>query len=113
MKLRKRYLFDIILIVAILAIFLSLLFFVYLRRVEGSTATVTVNGKLFGEYPLSIDAEYTIGEGSNKLKIEDGMAYMSYADCPTGICKKEGKKRFVGQTIVCEPNGVVVVIEGE
>ena len=113
----KKLRSDIILIGVLLIISLSVLFFVFLTREEGAVADVYVDGVKVAEYPLSIDGVYYINNGSNVLVIEDGAAYMREANCPDKFskngCVNTGKISYVGQTIVCLPNKIIVEIVGE
>ena len=108
---------DIILIGVLLIISLSVLLFVFLTREEGAVADVYVDGVKVAEYPLSIDGVYYINNGSNVLVIENGTAYMREANCPDKFskngCVNTGKISYVGQTIVCLPNKIIVEIVGE
>ena len=112
MKLTKRYVYDLILILALLAVFLSLFFFVYRKEDEGALAVVYVEKDIVAEYPLSRDGEYTLNGGTNVLKIEDGCAYMIYADCPDGWCKNQGVISIEGERITCLPNRVMIMVKG-
>lgn len=110
-KKMKRYIYDAVLIVSVLALCLFLFFFLFIGREEGTVAEVSLDGEVVGTYSLLVEAEYPIGDGSNVLKIEDGKAYMLYADCPTGFCKEQGKKHLIHQSISCKPNKVFVTIK--
>ena len=110
-KSRKRYIFDIALIVSVLAVFLCLFFFVYQGRTEGTTAVVYIDGEPIASYSLLIEGEYELNGGTNILKIENREAYMLHADCPRGICKNTGRRGLVRDTITCLPNKVTVIIE--
>ena len=113
----KKLRSDIILIGVLLIISLSVLLFVFLTREEGAIADVYIDGVKVAEYPLSIDGVYYINNGSNVLVIEDGAAYMREANCPDKFskngCVNTGKIFYVGQTIVCLPNKIIVEIVGE
>jgi hypothetical protein len=76
---------------------------------EGSYAKVTIDGQLYGNYPLDVEGEFDIN-GSNTLMIKDGYAYMLEADCPDGLCMKMGKINRNGQSIICLPNKIVIEI---
>ena len=110
-KTRKRYVYDAVLIVSILLVFLCLFFFVYQNRIEGTKAVVYVEGEPVATYSLLVEAEYELNGGTNILKIENGEAYMLHADCPRGICKNTGRKGLVRDVIDCRPNKVTVIIE--
>ncbi len=113
----KKLRSDIILVGVLLIISLSVLLFVFLTREEGAVADVYVDGVKVAEYPLSIDGVYYLNNGSNVLVIEDGVAYMREANCPDKFskngCVNTGKISYVGQTIVCLPNKIIVEIVGE
>ena len=79
---------------------------------EGAYVKVTVNGSFYGNYPLGIDGTFDIN-GTNRLTIKDGYAYMEEADCPDGLCMKMGKISRNGQSVICLPNKVVVEIVDE
>ena len=110
-KTRKRNIYDLVLIVSILIVFLCLFFFVYRGRTEGSVAVVYIDGEPTASYSLLVEAEYELNGGTNILKIENGEAYMLHADCPKGICKNTGRKGLIRDVIECRHNGVVVIIE--
>ena len=109
---RKRYIFDLILIVALLAVCLSVFFFFYFGRGGGAVAVVFIENDVVAEYPLAIDGEYEINGGTNILKIEDGKAYMLYAECPDGWCKNQGRIHLSGERITWLPNRVMIMIKG-
>jgi hypothetical protein len=77
------------------------------------TAEVQLDGKTYGEYPLSKDTEVVItsDRGTNKLVIKDGQAAITEATCPDKICVHTGWISETGQTIVCMPNRVSVTIK--
>lgn len=110
---KKKILFDAILVLVLLAISLSVYFFVFLGRDEGSVVRVSVNGEVAGEYPLYVDAEYTLNGGTNVLRIEGGMAYMTYADCPKQRCVNRGRVYLVGYSIDCMHNRIRVEVIGD
>ena len=97
---------DFIFIIIVLAVIvLSALF---LKFPENSdSVTVLVDGELYGKYPLSENAEISIN-GTNVLKIENGVAYMKSATCPDKLCMHQGKIGKTGKAIICLPNRVSV-----
>ena len=77
---------------------------------------MTVDGTVFGEYPLDRDDVIDIetGEGTNTLTIVDGQADMTEADCPDKICVDHIAISRAGESIVCLPHRIVVeIIAGE
>lgn len=110
----KKLAADIFLIATILLISLSVFLFVFLNRTQGSWAVVYVDNKKVGEYSLDINGVYYLNGGTNVLVIEDGEAYVGEATCPGyQDCVEAGRKSYIGDTIICTPNGVMIEIVGE
>lgn len=106
---------DLILILALLlcAILAGAAFF-FLRG-TGDTVTVTVDGTLYGTYPLAVDTEVEIrtGEGDrerNLLIIRGGSAFVAEATCPDGIFVSHRPISRHGESIVCLPHRVTVTV---
>ncbi len=83
-------------------------------RERGSQVRVTVEGKLYGTWPLSEDARIEIRRDghTNILVIEDGSLRMEEADCRSQVCVRTGRVSLTGQTIVCLPARVAAEITG-
>ncbi len=109
----RKFRLDIIVIAAILLISVLTLLVTTLTKKEGSVAVVEINGTAVAEYNLSQNGEYSLNNGTNRLVIENGVAYLNYSSCPDHTCEKTGKIRYVGQTIVCLPNKLSVTIKGD
>ena len=80
-----------------------------------AVAVVTIDGDVYGEYPLSEDYEERIElpDGSyNVLTIKDGFAQISEASCPDQICVHHNRIKYSEETIVCLPNKLVVTVQG-
>ena len=103
---------DFIVIGILLAIIVALFLIVNLSKKEGAYVVVTVDGKEVAQYSLSIDGEYELNGGSNTLRIENGKAYLIYADCPDHLCVNQGKIDKTLEAIVCLPNKVVITVYG-
>lgn len=112
MENKKRIRADIILIVSLLFVSAVALAVILLTRTNGGYAVVTLDGKEVGRYSLSRDGEYTVGDGSNIVAIEDGKVYMKHADCPDKTCIKRGRIFRSGESITCLPNRLNVYITG-
>ena len=100
---------DLILGAGIIVIALAMLLVMQLTR-------VTLDGKIYGTYSLSRDQTIEVEDGDfyNRIRIEDGKAYMEEANCPDGYCEEQGKISGHTQTIVCLPHKLVVeVLENE
>lgn len=104
---------EILFIVGLLLISVALVLILTLTRREGATAEVQIDGESVARYSLQKDGEYALNGGTNILVIEGGEAYLTYANCPDLVCVKTGRIRYVGESIVCLPNRVSVVIRGE
>ena len=104
---------DVIVVAAILFVALVSLILIFVLRKPGGVAVVEVGGEVVGEYPLYQNGVYPLNGGTNVLVIENGVAYLSYSNCPDHTCERTGKIRFVGQTIVCLPNKLSVTVKGE
>ncbi|MCC8106595.1 MAG: NusG domain II-containing protein [Clostridiales bacterium] len=79
---------------------------------EGAAVVVQVDGDIYGTYPLNHDQTIFIND-TNVLVIADGKACMSEADCPDGLCIRQGSISLSGTMIVCLPNRVVVQVVDE
>ena len=110
---KKSLRLDIIVISIILAVALILLGILMLFRREGGVAVVEIDGKPYAEFRLDTDGEYPLNGGTNILVIEGGEAYMSSADCPDGTCKNTGRIKYAGQSIICLPNRISVIIRSQ
>ena len=109
----NRYRIDIIVVASLLILSILVLLVITLTKAEGAYAEVTIDGKTIGKYSLAIDGVYPLNGGTNTLTIENGVAYMSYSNCPDHVCENTGKVKHVGQTIICLPNRLTVTIVGE
>lgn len=104
-----------IILAAVVIVFAVLLWLgIRMLRSEGASVLVTVDGEVYGEYPLDTDAQIRIGDDNayNLLVIKDGEAELAQASCPDKLCVKQGKISFDGQSIICLPNKVVVTVTG-
>jgi len=83
------------------------------RAAEGGrTAVVRKNGEVIYNIDLdSVNEPYTIDTGGNVLLVEKGQISVLSADCPDGLCVKQGVINKHSQTIVCLPNRLTVSIE--
>ena len=82
---------------------------------DAAKVVVTIDGRVYGTYPLSKDMTERIElpDGSyNILTISDGYADVTEASCPDQICVKHNHIKYSKESIVCLPNKVVVTVEG-
>ena len=111
----KKHVADIALIALLVIVVLSVFAFTWFSAEPGARVRVNVEGEPVREYSLDVDGEYSLNGGTNKLKIENGEAWMIEADCPTTgdtKCTHQGKISKTGQKITCLPNRLVVNIVG-
>ena len=99
---------------AIIAIILlvAVAFYAFSGHKKGDTVSIYQGDKLYGKYPLNTDTEIDI-DGKNTVRIENGQAYMYYADCPDKLCVHQGKTSSKNKSIICLPNRIVVRIDKE
>lgn len=74
---------------------------------------VTIDGRLYGEFPLYEDTVVDIDEplGHNTIVISGGQVCISEADCPDRYCVKHSAVSKIGETIICLPHKLVVEIK--
>ncbi len=63
-------------------------------------------------YPLSADRDIAIrqGEELNVVRISNGQAMMTEANCPDLICVRMRAISHVGESVICLPHGVIVTV---
>lgn len=108
---------DFILIGTIIAVALVLLICVNLTQKEGAGVVVTVNGEEIGRYPLNVDATYELNGGTHVLKIENGTARITDADCNTRVydvnrCVNKEAISKTNECIFCQEFGLLVTVYG-
>ena len=108
----KKARYDILLIAVLLFISALALGIMLLSRTEGERVVVEINGTQAAQYYLSVNGEYPLNGGTNILVIENGEAYLRYADCPDKVCVNTGRIKYEGQTIVCLPNKIAITVRG-
>ncbi|MBR5095013.1 MAG: NusG domain II-containing protein [Oscillospiraceae bacterium] len=109
---RKKRIYDLALILGLLALAGILFLSLSSGREEGGWAVVRVNGEEVGRYALDEEGEWPLNGGSNILVIREGCAWLRDADCPDKLCVKQGKIHYTGQVITCLPNRLTVTVEG-
>lgn len=106
---------DLILIAVILTIGLLSWGALELAKEEGAYVVVTVGNEEVARYSLSQNGEYELNGGTNVLKIENGEAYMIWANCPTlgsTRCTHQGKISRTYEKITCQINKIEVTVYG-
>ncbi len=102
-----------IVIVAAIALLVSVIFWTSIGAEEGSVVHVYQEGELIREISLNVDTEFVIeGKYENVVTIKDGKAAITESDCPGTDCVHSGWIHEAGRNIVCLPNRVELRIEG-
>ncbi|MEE0867609.1 MAG: NusG domain II-containing protein [Clostridia bacterium] len=80
----------------------------------GSNVNIYVDGTLYAQLPLNENSVTPVKTefGFNEVVIENGVVSVSDSDCKGGQCRKSSIKKG-GQSIVCLPNRLCVIIEGK
>ena len=83
--------------------------------VEGSTITITIDGKEYGTYSLLEEQIITIDQNGalNIIEIKDGEAYMLEASCPDQLCVDQNEISYDKESIICLPNKVVITVTSD
>ena len=112
MKHIKVYKNDLLLILAVLLLAGGVWTALRLSRRAGGSVRVTVDGVEVASLPLDRDQSFVWeGEaGKNTLVIENGAAHMEFADCPDGLCIRQGEVRRIGESIICLPHRFVAAV---
>ncbi len=103
---------DLVLVAALLLVTLSVFLILEFTKKPGAYVRVSIKGETVAEYPLDREGEYSLNGGTNILVIENGSAYMKWADCPRQICVNDGKISRTGERIVCLENRVTLEVIG-
>lgn len=104
-------------ILILYVIIMSMILFIiigFLQHKEGEKVCITIDGLLYGEYNLTENQVITIDEpfGHNQIRIENGMVFMSEADCPDKYCIEYKPISKTNETIICLPHKLVVEVKG-
>ena len=103
---------DTLLIITLLLIGIILLFVLRGRSNEGSYVIIMYQNEEKARFSLASDGIYNINNGKNKIEILGGKVRMTYADCPDELCIRQGWIEFDGQSIICLPNKITVMVSG-
>ena len=105
---------DVILI-AVVLILAAAFFAVYsFTAKKGKIVEVSIDGQTVSAYSLSKDFKTDIktqNGKTNTLVIENGEAYVSYADCPDKVCVSHRKISRSGESVICLPHKLVISIK--
>ncbi len=85
------------------------------QSASGTMVNIYSKNEKIAELSLSRNDTFIVANelGTNTIRIENGQAYMTDADCPDKICEEMGRISKPGETIVCLPHQLVVEISDE
>ena len=106
---------DIILAIILIILGLFISYISVSDNREGTSVTVTIDGKPYASYPLAEDKVIEISEKNhiNKITIKNGTVSMTFSDCTNQDCVLHSPIHRTGETIVCLPHKLVVEITGD
>ena len=95
---------DWILIAIVLCVAgLTVLVHTFVGGAGANRVVIKKEGAIEGIYSLSEDQEVEINNGTNRLKIKNGEASMSWADCPDQLCVHQKPVSLNHESIICLP----------
>ena len=106
---------DIILLIVLFVAILSGVLFIFLKP-KAVQCVVYVDGTERYRYPLNEDLVVMIpteDDHYNILEIKDGKANVAQADCANQICVHTAPISKVGDSIICLPHKLSVILESE
>jgi len=101
-------------LIGVLTLSVLALFIFFILKPAGANCVVYENGERIASFPLNKDTTYRINtkDGSyNILVISGGEAVISEADCKNQVCVNTAAVSKVGDSIICLPHKISVVIE--
>lgn len=104
---------DIGAVSALIIISIILFFIFYSNTDEGSSLRILYNNDTLAVLPLDRDCTYTPETNSHIIiEIKDKKARFVTSNCPDKVCVNTGWLTSPGQSAVCLPNRLSIVIEG-
>ncbi|MDD6978919.1 MAG: NusG domain II-containing protein [Firmicutes bacterium] len=106
---------DLILAAILIIMGLAVSYYLSFGTVAGNTLEITSQGRVFGIYSLYENRTVVIETPAghfNKVRIQDGCAFVTDADCPGKDCINSHRISKCGETILCLPNKLVLKIKG-
>ncbi|MCL2177717.1 MAG: NusG domain II-containing protein [Firmicutes bacterium] len=96
---------DIIIYVLVVVLVISVL---WIPREQGEVLRIYRSGVLYGEFDMQVDQVIQVQNGSSTaiIRIHDGQAFFSFANCPSRRCVRDGPVWFTGGARVCAEGGI-------
>lgn len=112
----KKFKGDILALTLVLTITFSVWLFFYIggNRREGCEAVILRDGIELGRYSLAEDDIITVrgeNESYNLILISKGSVQVSDADCPDKLCIRQRSISRNGESIICLPHKLIIMIE--
>lgn len=103
---------DVLLVGGILLLALGLWLTLCLLSSPGAVAVVTLDGEEVARLPLDTDCQTDIQSvyGAHRVVVQDGAVSVTEAPCPDLICVHHAPVSRVGETIICLPCKLVVMV---
>lgn len=116
MRMMRKLKADILVMVLIAVI--AILFFLisyFTGQLSDGKVIIIQDGMRIGSYSLKEDRTISVSgeEGYNLILINNGNVKVSDADCPDKLCIKQQTIERNGESIICLPHKLVVLIESE
>ncbi len=115
----KKYIKKTDILFAVLVCLIAVATWIWLLFVvgkQGSCVEIYQDGQLYATYSLKDELSVQIVDKetgqSNVLVISDGVADVTEADCPDGLCVKQKAISKSGESIVCLPHKLVITVVG-
>ena len=104
---------DLIAAVAVLLIAVLLIWHPWQGRADGEILVIVTPDETI-EYALSENRTIELESRGVHLCIEiaDGKAFVCESDCPDGVCVASASISRTGETILCAPAGVSLMVKG-
>ena len=109
---KNRY--DRLFLVILAGVILLLFLYQHFAGSKGSYILVTQNGEKIGEYSLLENQTFVVTDENhsyNTIVIENGQVWINQADCPDKLCVKQGKISKNGQSIICLPPKLTILVQ--
>jgi hypothetical protein len=113
--LQKTTVADKVLIVSLLAISLIWTISIFRSHLPGQEAEIYTEKGFVSTYPISQNTSINVPGplGYTNIEIKSGKVRVISSPCPNKLCMHMGKIENAGESIICIPNKVYVIIKGK